>query len=111
MLRNFILIVSPLLAFLPSASAHGYVSKVVIDSTPYIGNVPGARPTDSPIRQIAAISPVKGATNPDLNCGLSAQLATMVVPANPGSVMEIYWGNPGAGNVSRGLFFFFQASR
>jgi hypothetical protein len=100
MLLNFVLILSPLLAFLPSASAHGYLSKVVIDSTPYVGNVPGARSTDSPIRQISDIGPVKGAQNPDLNCGLGAKLATTVVPANPGSVVEFYWGNPGQGNVS-----------
>ncbi|KAF8502639.1 hypothetical protein F5888DRAFT_1887337 [Russula emetica] len=33
--------------------------------------------------------------NPFLNCGLNAQLATIVVPANlnPGSVMEFYWRN------------------
>jgi hypothetical protein len=113
MLLNFILILAPLLAFLPSASAHGYLSKVVIDSTPYTANVPGAKPTDSPVRQISDIGPVKGAQNPDLNCGLSAKLATMVVPANPGSVVEFYWDNHGSGNVSRRSwsFFFFQTSR
>ena len=100
MLFNFVLLLSPLLAFLPSAAAHGYVLKVVIDGTPYNGNVPGAQPTDSPIRQIADISPVKGAQNPDINCGLAAQLATMVVPANPGSVVEFFWGDPGGENVS-----------
>ncbi|KAH9980127.1 glycosyl hydrolase family 61-domain-containing protein, partial [Lactifluus volemus] len=85
-------------AFLPLAAAHGYVTKVVIDGTPYSGNVPGAQPTDSPIRQIADISPVKGAQNLDINCGLAAQLATMVVPANPGSVVEFFWGDPNQGN-------------
>ena len=33
------------------------------------------------------------------NCGLNTRLATVVVPANPGSVMGFYWGNPGGGNV------------
>ncbi|KAI0257862.1 glycosyl hydrolase family 61-domain-containing protein [Gloeopeniophorella convolvens] len=83
------------LAFLPSASAHGFVTKVVIDGTTYTGNVPNAKPSDSPIRQIDDIGPVKGADNPYMNCGQNAQLATMVVPANPGSSVAFYWGNPG----------------
>ncbi|KAF8472202.1 glycosyl hydrolase family 61-domain-containing protein [Russula ochroleuca] len=95
MLPHFIFALSPLLSLLPSAAAHGYVTKVVIDGTTYSGNVPNAQPSNSPIRQISDISPVKGADNPSLNCGLNAQLAAMVVPANPGSVMEFYWGDPG----------------
>ena len=100
MLPCFIFALSPLLSLLPSATAHGYVTKVVIDGTSYSGNVPAAQPSDSPIRQISDISPVKGADNPSLNCGLNAQLATMVVPANPGSVVEFYWGDPGGELVS-----------
>ena len=100
MLPHFIFALSPLLSLLPSAAAHGYVTKVVIDGTTYSGNVPNAQASDSPIRQISDISPVKGANNPSLNCGLNAQLATMVVPANPGSVMEFYWGDPGGELVS-----------
>jgi hypothetical protein len=95
----------PILALLPPVAAHGYVKKVVIDGTIYIGPLPadvaGATDSPSPIRQIANIGPVKGATNPEINCGLSAQLASLVVPANPGSSMEFYWGNPSGGNVSR----------
>ena len=95
----------PILALLPSVTAHGFVNKVVIDGTSYDGNIPqddaGSKSSASPIRQIFDIGPVKGASNPDLNCGMSAQLASMVVPANPGSVMQFYWGNPGAENVSR----------
>jgi hypothetical protein len=104
MLPLFICALSPLL---PSVAAHGYVSKVVIDGTTYNGNVPNAKASDSPIRQISDIGPVKGSNNPSLNCGLNAQLATMVVPANPGSVMEFYWGNPGGQNV---CFFCFAFS-
>jgi Auxiliary Activity family 9 (formerly GH61) len=113
MLFNFVFLLSSLLAFPPLAAAHGYISKVVIDGTPYIGNVPGAQPTDSPIRQIADINPVKGAQNSDINCGRAAQLATMVVPANPGSVVEFYWGDPNQENVSHHSrpFFFFTTSR
>jgi hypothetical protein len=100
MLPHLIFAIAPLLSLLPSVAAHGYVSKVVIDGTTYSGNIPNAQPSGSPIRQISDIGPVKGSDNPSLNCGLNAQLATMVVPANPGSVMEFYWGNPGGSNVS-----------
>jgi AA9 family protein len=99
MFPHFIFALFPLFSLLSFVSAHGFVSKVVIDGTTYTGNVPAAKPSDSPIRQISDISPVKGSSNPSLNCGLNAQLATMVVSANPGSVMEFYWGNPGGGNV------------
>ncbi|KAI9437318.1 glycosyl hydrolase family 61-domain-containing protein [Lactarius indigo] len=94
----FTLAFVPILALLPSVAAHGFVTKVVIDGKTYSGNVPNAKPTDSPIRQIADIGPVKGASNPDLNCGLSAQLATEVAPANPGSNLQFFWGNPGGSN-------------
>ena len=93
MLPHFVFALSLLLSLLPSVTAHGYISKVVIDGTTYNGNVPMAKPTDSPIRQVSDVSPVKGAHNASINCGLNAQLATMVVPANPGSVMEFYWGS------------------
>ncbi|KAI9448963.1 glycosyl hydrolase family 61-domain-containing protein [Russula earlei] len=98
MLLHVIFVLSPILSLIPSVTAHGFVTQVIIDGTTYTGNVPNAQPSDSPIRQISDISPVKGANNPSLNCGLNAQLATMVVPANPGSVVEFYWGNPGQQN-------------
>src|SRR5216684_3138055 len=88
-----------LLALLSFVAAHGYVSKVVIDGTTYTGNAPAAKPSDSPIRQISDIGPVKGSSNPSLNCGLNAQLATMVVSANPGSVMEFYRASPNGAPV------------
>ena len=99
MLPHFIFALFPLLSLLPFVAAHGYVTQVSIDGTSYSGNAPGAQTSASPIRQISDISPVKGSNNPSLNCGLNAQLATMVVPANPGSVMEFYWGDLGGGNV------------
>ncbi len=89
------------LALLPSVAAHGIVTKVVIDGQTYTANNPNAQPTNSPIRQVSDIGPVKGASNPDLNCGLNAQLAATVVSANPGSVLDFYWGNPSGGHVSR----------
>jgi hypothetical protein len=111
MLPLLIFALSPLpslLGLLPSVAAHGYVSKVVIDGTTYNGNIPNLVPSDSPIRQISDVVPVKGANNASLNCGLNAQLATLVVPANPGSVMEFYWVNAVGGNVC--FLCFFQAA-
>ena len=99
MLCHFIFALSSLLFILPSVAAHGYVTRVSIDGTSYSANAPFARPSDSPIRQVSDFSPVKGADNSSMNCGLNAQLATMVVPANPGSAMEFYWGGPDGVNV------------
>lgn len=53
----------------------------------------------SPIRLINDIGPVKGASNDDLMCGLSAQKAEMVVPANPGSKVSFQWVGGGGNNV------------
>jgi hypothetical protein len=58
------------------------------------------KPSDSLINRIFDISPVKGANNFSLNSGLRAQLATVVVPTDPGSVMEFQWVDPGGENVS-----------
>jgi hypothetical protein len=88
-----------LLFLLPSVAAHGYVAKVAIDSTTYIGNIPNAQPTDSPNRQIDDTDPVKGVNDPFMNCGQNAQLAAIVAPTNPGSVMQFYWVNSFGGNV------------
>ena len=71
--------------------AHGFVYTVTIDGKRYVGNVPAGDTNPSVIRQINDINPVKGASNPDLNCGLSAQLATLVADANPGSAMAFNW--------------------
>ena len=111
MLPLLFLALVPVFSLLPSVSAHGFITDVIIDGTTYTGNVPAALPSDSPIRQISDISPVKGADNPSLNCGLNAQLATMVVPANPGSVMQFYWGDPGNETVSRVPLLFFTTLR
>jgi hypothetical protein len=102
---QFNLALVPILALLPSVAAQGYLKKVLIDGKTYNGPLPasasGATDSPSPIRQIADIGPVKGVTDPDINCGLSAQLASLVVPANPGSSLSFYWGNPSGGNVRR----------
>ncbi|KIJ64018.1 lytic polysaccharide monooxygenase [Hydnomerulius pinastri MD-312] len=79
------------LALLPKAHAHGYVAQVAIDGKVYIGNVPNAQPTPAIVRQINDVSPVKGASNPYLNCGQDAQKAALVANANPGSNFQFWW--------------------
>ncbi|KAI5994127.1 glycosyl hydrolase family 61-domain-containing protein [Pisolithus albus] len=83
----------PLLFFLlpVSVSAHGFVGSVTIDGQTYQGNTPGGTTNPSVIRQVSTIDPVKGATNPSLNCGMNATLASDVANANPGSQVLVYW--------------------
>ncbi|KAJ7062206.1 glycoside hydrolase family 61 protein [Mycena amicta] len=82
----------PLLALLPvSVSAHGFVHKVWIGDKTFLGNTPQAEPTPSIVRQISEVDPVKGATNPFVNCGQNAQLAEQVADANPGDSMSFLW--------------------
>ncbi|KAJ4474473.1 glycoside hydrolase family 61 protein, partial [Lentinula aciculospora] len=71
--------------------AHGYLAQLIVNGKSYPGNVPGAQPTSSVIRQVSDISPVKGASNPDLNCGLSAQFAADVADTNPGDELAFDW--------------------
>ncbi|KZT68495.1 lytic polysaccharide monooxygenase, partial [Daedalea quercina L-15889] len=88
----------PLLAAL-RVSAHGYVSKIVIDGVAYAGNEPGDDTGASPIRMISTIDPVKGANNSYLNCGQEAQVAAYTAPAKPGSNVTFQWsGAPGGGD-------------
>ncbi|KAF8344949.1 glycoside hydrolase family 61 protein J [Amanita rubescens] len=71
-------------------AAHGYLGQVAIDGTTYMGNTPAANPanpTPSPH--------VKGANNTYLNCGQSAQPASQVGNANPGSTMSFLWADNG----------------
>lgn len=85
-------IVSFLFLLLPvSVSAHGYVGSVTIDGKVYQGNVPGGTANPSVIRQVSTIDPVKGATNPSLNCGMNATMASDVANANPGSQILVSW--------------------
>ena len=65
-----------------------------MDGTTYPSKVPGAKPSDGPIRQISDINPVNGAKNPSLNCDRNAKLASMVIPTNRGSRMVFHWGDP-----------------
>ncbi|KAG6829903.1 hypothetical protein H0H92_003036 [Tricholoma furcatifolium] len=82
-------------ALVSSVLGHGYVSEVSIAGTSYKGNIPGATPNPSIIRQITTIDPVKGANNSDLNCGFGAQAAANVGNAMPGDQVQFYWGDGG----------------
>lgn len=53
----------------------------------------------SPIRMISQVDPVKGADNKNMACGQNAQPASMTVPANSGSNVQISWINGNGGNV------------
>lgn len=75
----------------PSALSHGFLASVAIDGKVFQGNIPNQGNSPSPIRVIDDITPVKGATNRDVNCGKNALIASMVAPANPGSVVSFDW--------------------
>ncbi|KAI9058961.1 lytic polysaccharide monooxygenase [Trametes sanguinea] len=87
-----------LLTALPYVTAHGYLKSVAIDGQTYQGNVPNQAASDSPIRLINDIDPVKGSSNPNLSCGQNAQKAALVVPANPGSNVTFAWASGNGGN-------------
>jgi hypothetical protein len=50
--------------------------------------MPNSNIQPSIICYVDAVDPVKGASNPDLNCGLSAQLAPDVAQVNPGDNVQ-----------------------
>ncbi|KAF7325011.1 hypothetical protein MKEN_00543500 [Mycena kentingensis (nom. inval.)] len=81
----------PLFALPAAVSAHGFVHQVWVNDKKFTGNVPGADPTDSVVRQISQVDPVKGATNAAVNCGHDAQLAADVADANPGDTIGFVW--------------------
>jgi len=77
-----------------SVSAHGTITLVNIDGTTYAGPQPATNggPGKSIVRQLSDLGPVKGASNPDLACGLGAHSpAALVAPAKPGSTVELQW--------------------
>jgi hypothetical protein len=87
-----------LLAFLPSALAHGTVMKVTVDGKSYTGPTPGQK-MDSIVRMISSINPVTDVTSTDMICGNgAATTATEHAAAKPGSkiTFEMRSGNVGA---------------
>lgn len=103
-MKSFSLFV-PILAATYTA-AHGFLASVTIDGKLFNGTAPNDPPSDvqSVIRQVKTISPVKGASNPDLNCGASAVPSALIADANPGSKMDVFWSDVNA-PVRTSLFF------
>lgn len=86
----FLTIMIPLLLS-AYASAHGYIATVDINGKDFRGNVPNGKTDPSIIRQIGDVSPVKGASNKDLFCGINEQVASDVATANPGDTISFDW--------------------
>ncbi|KAF5346454.1 hypothetical protein D9756_010023 [Leucocoprinus leucothites] len=95
-MKSMISVLVPLLAA-ASAYAHGFVADLNIAGKDYQGNKPGGQGNPSVIRQVSENSPVKGADNPDLNCGMSAKPASLNANANPGDTISFDW-KAGAGD-------------
>ncbi|KAF9269749.1 hypothetical protein L218DRAFT_890571 [Marasmius fiardii PR-910] len=72
-------------------SAHGYIATVDINGKDFPGNIPNGETKPSIIRQIGDVSPVKGANNKDLFCGISEQVASDIATANPGDTISFDW--------------------
>lgn len=91
------------LLFTSSVLAHGFVDILTIGSQAYQGQEPsedGQPNSASVIRRISTIDPVKGATNPDVNCGYSAEAASLNANASPGDSVLFKWIAGGGQNVS-----------
>lgn len=91
------------LIFASSVLAHGFVDVLTLGSQAYQGQEPtedGQPNNASVIRRISKIDPVKGATNPDVNCGNSAEAVSSNANANPGDKVLFKWIAGGGENVS-----------
>ena len=91
MMLRILLLIFLTISFSSLANAHGYLNSITIDGQTFIGNIPHVTSFASPIRLVDDIIPVKGASNPDLNCGIRAQKAQMVVDVDPGSEISFGW--------------------
>lgn len=91
MKRTVTLILTALLAA-PYVAAHGYVKTVTIAGQSFQANQPfdnNVKP--SGIRKVSDVSPIKGANNPDIECGINAQPASLVLAAKPGDTVTFDW--------------------
>ncbi|KAF7966168.1 hypothetical protein HWV62_39760 [Athelia sp. TMB] len=85
------------LFLVPCVFGHGYVSVLDVEGTSY-ASFNGDEPTEdgqatqpSVIRRISTIDPVKGASNPFLNCGQNATVAALVAPTQAGDALALHW--------------------
>lgn len=93
----------PALTLLQHVASHGYIAELVIDGKSYAGQEPtedGAATVASVVDRISTIDPVKGATNPYVNCGQKSTAASLVAAANPGSAVQFQWEAGGGQHVS-----------
>ncbi|TFK98989.1 glycosyl hydrolase family 61-domain-containing protein [Pterulicium gracile] len=94
-----------LLSLLPSlVAAHGFVSQITVNNKKeFHGNSPYRNPDPSAVRQITGVEPVKGANNPDINCGLGSKIASDVLQVMPGDRLSFEWhggdGSPWPHNI------------
>ncbi|KAJ2922155.1 hypothetical protein H1R20_g14937, partial [Candolleomyces eurysporus] len=74
-------------------SAHGFVHSVAINGQTFTGNRPSGQRNnrDTIIRQVRTQDPIKGARNPDVNCGAGSFVASDVADANPGDTLAFDW--------------------
>jgi len=101
---NFVTFFSPLpvlLMLAPSVVAHGFVRSVTINGVNFPGPVPNNDAgLKSPVRAINNVEPVKGANNPDINCGHDAQASALAPEAPPGSVVTFDWTSGEGGTTN-----------
>ncbi|KAF7977558.1 hypothetical protein HWV62_3354 [Athelia sp. TMB] len=92
-MTTFKLTISLLLTLLlaQSVAAHGWVSQLKVGSKTYPGNTPPSTTTPSAIRPVSTWSPVLGATNPSLSCGIDAIKAPEVATVAAGDELQFTW--------------------
>ena len=89
-----------LLTAVASVNAHGFLNATIIDGESHIGNYPygnGSNTDSDPpsaIRRVSDVTPVRGATNSSLGCGLDATAAKLVAHADPGSKISFNCRGP-----------------
>jgi len=84
----------PVLILFQRVASHGYVAELIVDGQSYDGQEPtedGSATVASVVDRISTIDPVKGATNPYVNCGQKSTAASLVAAVNPGSAVQFQW--------------------
>jgi len=101
-----------LAAVFPFAAAHGILQDMTIDGKFIKGNGVGGSTEPSAIRHVFSQDPIKGARNRDINCGVGAQPASLVLDVDPGSEMTFNWrtASGGAWPHNVGPMFTYMAS-
>jgi hypothetical protein len=90
-MKQTYILVSTFLLAAQYVAAHGYVKTVTIAGQPFQANYPFGDTGPSGIRKVDDVVPIKGAKNPDVECGIKAQPASLVLSANPGDAMTFDW--------------------